>query len=356
MTTTDTNPSGAASGAQPTGETPPAQVLTIDIAGTRTAPPTPEGAPAGPVPATPPAEAAPGPQPPGTAAVGASPAEPSPVEEAAEEAAEEAVVAEATATTPAEAKLKDRPAAQAPPASILAIDIGGTKVKILATGQTEPRKAPTGKGFTPARLVETIRELAEGWEYEALSIGYPGLVGFQGPRSEPGNLGSGWVGFDFAAAFSKPVKMINDAALQALGSYEGGRMLFLGLGTGLGSALITGNVVVPLELGRLLYDTERTLGEMLGRRGLARLGKGEWRQAVNRAVGALMGAFVVDYVVIGGGNAKQVKDLPPGARRGHNLTAFRGGFRLWSLEDSWVLAASGGESSQPTPQEALRLL
>jgi hypothetical protein len=257
---------------------------------------------------------------------------------------------------PAEAAPADRPATPAPPASILTVDIGGTKVKILATGQTKPRKAPSGKDFTPARLVETVRALAHDWEYEAVSIGYPGMVGPHGPRAEPGNLGPGWVGFDFAAAFGKPVKMVNDAAMQALGSYEGGRMLFLGLGTGLGSALITGHVVVPLELGRLLYDGERTLGEALGRRGLERLGKSEWRGAVNRTVTALMRAFVTDYVVVGGGNAKNVKDLPPGARRGHNLTAFRGGFRLWSVEDVWVLAASGGESPQPTAQEALRLL
>src|SRR5437763_11173908 len=136
---------------------------------------------------------------------------------------------------------------------ILAIDVGGTKVKVLASGQTEPRKASSGKGLTPARLVERVRELAADWEYEAVSIGYPGLVGEGGPRAEPGNLGPGWVGFDFAAAFGKPVKMINDAAMQALGSYEGGRMLFLGLGTGLGSTLITGNVIVPLELGRLPF-------------------------------------------------------------------------------------------------------
>jgi polyphosphate glucokinase len=150
--------------------------------------------------------------------------------------------------------------------------------------------------------------------------------------------------------------MVNDAAMQALGSYEGGRMLFLGLGTGLGSALITGNVIVPLELGRLLYDGEQKLGEVLGRRGLERLGKRAWRQAVNRVVAAMMGAFVADYVVIGGGNAKNVKEPPPGARLGHNLTAFRGGFRLWSVEDVWVLAAPGGESPQPTAKEALRLL
>ncbi len=150
--------------------------------------------------------------------------------------------------------------------------------------------------------------------------------------------------------------MISDAAMQALGSYEGGRMLFLGLGTGLGSALITGHVVVPLELGQLPFDAERTFGDVLGRKGLERLGKGSWRRAVDRTVTALMRAFVVDYVVLGGGNAKQIKELPPGSRRGHNLTAFRGGFRLWSVEDVWVLAASGGESPQPTAQEALRVL
>jgi polyphosphate glucokinase len=243
-----------------------------------------------------------------------------------------------------------------PPSAILTVDVGGTKVKILASGQTEPRKAPSGKDFTPARLVETIGELARGWDYEAISIGLPALVGPQGPRSEPGNLGPGWVGFDFAAAFGKPVKMINDAAMQALGSYEGGRMLFLGLGTGLGSTLITGHVIVPLELGQLLYDGSRTFSDVLGRRGLERLGKGEWRRAVQRSVTALMHAFVADYVVVGGGNAKNVKELPPGCRRGHNLTAFRGGFRLWSVEDVWVLAASGGESPAPTAKEALRLL
>jgi hypothetical protein len=242
------------------------------------------------------------------------------------------------------------------PATVLVVDIGGTKVKILATGQTEPRKAPTGRDFTPARLVETARALAHDWEYEAISIGCPALVGPHGPRSEPGNLGPGWVGFDYAAAFGKPVKMVNDAAMQALGSYEGGRMVFLGLGTGLGSTLIAGHVIIPLELGRLLYGPQQTLGEVLGRKGMERLGKGAWREAVVRTVTALMGAFVADYVVVGGGNAKRLKELPPGARRGHNLTAFRGGFRLWSVEDAWVLATPGGESAQPTAQEALRLL
>ena len=277
----------------------------------------------------------------------ASPAaESAPVAQPTTANGEVAAAPAAAASVPAEGKTA--------PGSILAIDIGGTKVKILATGQTEPRKAPTGREFTPARLVETVRELAEGWDYEAISIGVPALVGSQGPRSEPGNLGPGWVGFDYAAAFGKPVKMVNDAAMQALGSYEGGRMLFLGLGTGLGSTLIAGNVIVPLELGRLLYG-RRTLGEALGRKGLERSGKSRWRKVIHKATVALMGAFVADYVVIGGGNAKNVKDLPPGARLGHNLTAFRGGFRLWSVEDVWVLATSG-ETPQPTTQEALRML
>jgi hypothetical protein len=272
-------------------------------------------------------------------------------------------------TTPAESALQGEAAARpaaAPeeplhpvriaPASVLVVDIGGTNVKILATGQTEPRKAPSGREFTPAKLIDTVRTLAHDWEYEAITIGCPALVGPHGPRSEPGNLGPGWVGFDFAAAFGKPVKMVNDAAMQALGSYEGGRMLFLGLGTGLGSTLIAGHVIIPLELGRLLYDGKRTLSEVLGRAGLAKLGKRRWRRAVARTVAALMGAFVADYVVVGGGNAERLKELPPGVRRGHNLTAFRGGFRLWSVEDAWVLATPGGESAQPTAQEALRLL
>lgn len=266
---------------------------------------------------------------------------------------------EKVASTPAPEKAtdNDQPASvPAAPSTILAIDIGGTKVKILASGQTEPRKAPSGKDFTPAKLVETVRTLAHDWEYEALSIGLPGLVGPHGPRSEPGNLGPGWVGFDFSSAFGKPVKMINDAAMQALGSYEGGRMLFLGLGTGVGSALITGHVIVPLELGRLLFDGARTLGLVLGRSGLEEQGKKTWRQAVDQSLIALMGAFVADYVVLGGGNAKHLKNLPPGVRRGHNLTAFRGGFRLWSVEDVWVLAAAGGESPQPSVKEAVRVL
>ena len=246
----------------------------------------------------------------------------------------------------------DSAAASAAPSTslrVLAIDIGGTKIKMLATGETEPRKAASGKRLTPARMVDLVNEQTKGWKYDAVSIGLPALVGLQGPRSEPGNLGPGWVGFNFAAAFDRPVRIINDAAMQALGSYEGGRMLFLGLGTGLGSTLISENVIVSLELGQVWYKDGKTLGEVLGRRGLTKLGKDEWRSIVREVVTTLASAFVVDYVVLGGGNAKKVKELPPGARLGHNLTAFRGGFRLWSVEDVPTLAALDHAHTAPAP-------
>jgi hypothetical protein len=241
-------------------------------------------------------------------------------------------------------------AARKTPRKILAIDIGGSKLKLLATGEHEPRKIPSGKKMTPLVMVEAVREHTADWAFDAISMGYPGLVGASGPRSEPLNLGEGWVGFDFAAAFGLPVKIINDACMQALGSYDGGRMLFLGFGTGLGSALITDNVVVPLELGRLRHGDE-TLGERVGRRGLERIGKGAWRETVNQMVAALGSAFLVDYVVLGGGNARVVKTLPSGARLGHNLTAFRGGFRLWNVEDVQTLSP---DADAPEPRRVTR--
>ena len=204
----------------------------------------------------------------------------------------------------------------------------------MASGQTAPRKRRSGKKLTPAKMVKIVQELAEGWDYDAISIGYPGLVGNQGPSSEPRNLGPGWVGFDFSSAFGLPVRIMNDAAMQALGSYEGGRMLFLGLGTGVGSALITEEIILTLELGQLPYKRGETLGEALGRQGLERLGKAAWRRVVMDVAPALMKAFLADSVVIGGGNAKKLKELPPGVRQSHNLTAFRGGFRLWNIEDA----------------------
>jgi len=227
----------------------------------------------------------------------------------------------------------ERPSKVKSVAHVLTVDIGGSSVKVLANGQTEPRKRRSGKKLTPVKMVEIVQELAEGWDYEAVSIGYPGLVGAQGPSSEPGNLGHGWVGFDFYSAFGLPVQIMNDAAMQALGSYEGGRMLFLGLGTGLGSALITEEFILTLELGHLPYKRGETIGEALGRQGLKRLGKLAWRRAVMDVAPALMKAFLADSIVIGGGNAKKLKELPPGVRLGHNLTAFRGGFRLWKIED-----------------------
>jgi hypothetical protein len=230
------------------------------------------------------------------------------------------------------------------PRAILAVDVGGSGLKVLATGQAEPRRRKSGPAMTPQEMVEMVRDLTADWEYDALSIGYPGQVGPDGPRSEPGNLGPGWVGFNFAAAFEKPVRIVNDAAMQALGSYDGGRMLFLGLGTGLGSALIVDHIIIPLELGQLLYKN-RQLGEVLGRDGLDRLGKRKWREVIDRVVPALMAATLADSVVLGGGNAKRIKTPPAGARLSNNLTAFRGGFRLWHLDD--VKTHSSDENGKP---------
>jgi polyphosphate glucokinase len=220
------------------------------------------------------------------------------------------------------------------PQNILAVDIGGTKLKILASGETEPRKAPSGPQFTPDEMVATVRKLAKGWRYDAISIGLPAQVGTDGPVAEPGNLGPGWVGYDYAAAFDCPVRIVNDAAMQALGSYDGGRMLFLGLGTGVGSALICDHVLVPLELGDLHFQ-EGAVSETLGREALEKDGKKAWRKAVLALVPPLQKAFLADYVVLGGGNARHMgKKLPPGVRLGNNLTAFRGGYRLWGVEDT----------------------
>jgi polyphosphate glucokinase len=238
-----------------------------------------------------------------------------------------------------------------PPEKILVIDIGGTALKMLVSGETEPRRAPSGKKLTPTKLVSAVERLAKGWKYEAVTIGFPGIAGPTGPRHEPGNLGKGWVGFDFAAAFDRPVKVANDAAMQALGSYDGGRMLFLGLGTGLGSALIADHTIVPLELGELTWRGEdESLGQVLSAAGLERAGLRTWKKVVAAAASSLMKAFLADYVVIGGGNAKKLKDLPHGIRLGHNLTAFRGGFRLWAMEDVPVLSADLQAHSAQRPK------
>ena len=250
---------------------------------------------------------------------------------------------------------KGTPSPTPHPTKILVVDIGGTKIKVLASGQTEPAKTVSGKTLTPAKMVEAVKELTKDWEFDAVSIGYPGMVGSHGPRSEPGNLGAGWVGFNFAAAFDRPVRVINDAAMQALGSYEGGRMLFLGLGTGLGSALIAESTIIPLELGQLQHK-DGSLGEVLGKKGLERLGKEAWSVAVKEAVTALTLAFVVDYVVLGGGNAKKMKGQLPGIRMGHNLTAFRGGLRLWNIEHVPTLSAEGDQKAPSRPVSDWRVI
>lgn len=255
--------------------------------------------------------------------------------------------------TSTENKPDGNPSTPPPPSKILAIDIGGSKAKFMLSGQTEPGRVPTGPRFAPQQLVDEIREATQGWDYDAISLGFPGQVGDNGPRSEPGNLGVGWVGFNFAAAFGCPVRILNDASLQALGSYEGGRMLFLSLGTGLGSTLISDNVIVPLELGDVPAGLRGApLGRDLGRRGLKRLGKRMWRRVVNRSVEFLLRAFLADYIVLGGGNAKYLRRLPSGSRLGHNLTAFRGGFRLWQLEDVRTLVADSHPHGAVTPPNA----
>lgn len=238
------------------------------------------------------------------------------------------------------------------PKRILTVDIGGTKLKVLASGETEPLKADSGKKLTPNDMVECVKRLAKGLRYDAVSIGYPGLVGPQGPLSEPGNLGAGWVGFNFASAFGCPVRMMNDAAMQALGSYDGGRMLFLGLGTGLGSVLIANCVIVGLELGELRYNDD-TYSELFGREGLEKKGKKSWRKQLLEVVPGLQRAFRVDYIVFGGGNARFVKEpLPPGIRLGNNLTAFTGGFRLWEINELDTLQADDDASMKtPVPKD-----
>ena len=212
--------------------------------------------------------------------------------------------------------------------NVLVCDVGGHNVKILVTGQDEPRKLPSGPALTPQLMVPGAKDLAGDWKYDVVSIGYPGPIRQGRPAAEPHNLGSGWVGFDWEAAFGCPVRMINDAAMQALGSYRGGKMLFLGLGTGLGSALVVEGIVVPLELCTLPYK-KGNYEDYVGTRGLVRLGKKEWRQCVADVVARFIEAFVAEDVVLGGGNVKYLKELPPDCRAGKNANAFVGGFRLW---------------------------
>lgn len=212
---------------------------------------------------------------------------------------------------------------------VLVVDVGGTNVKVLATGQTEARKVPSGPTMTPEQMVSAVKKLAAGWEYDLVSIGYPGFVRRGLVESEPHNLGPGWIGFNFEAAFGCPVKLLNDAAMQALGSYRGAGLLFLGFGTGLGSALVVEGVVIPMELGHLSYKNA-TFEHYVGDAGLKRLGRKKWQKHVEFGVARLIDALHPEDVVLGGGNTRKLKKLPAGCRAGNNAYAFEGGFRLWS--------------------------
>lgn len=212
--------------------------------------------------------------------------------------------------------------------TVLAIDIGGTSVKCLASDRADPVKFASGKLMTPRKMVAGVQKLTKDWKYDVVSIGYPGPVRDGRPDREPHNLAPGWVGFDFESVFGRPVKVINDAAMQALGSYRGGTMLFLGLGTGLGSALVASGVVVPMELGHLSYG-KRTYEDYLGLRGLDRMGRKKWEKLVHKVTARFVAALMLDDVVLGGGNAKKLEQLPEGCRLGDNSYAFLGGFRMW---------------------------
>lgn len=213
---------------------------------------------------------------------------------------------------------------------ILVVDVGGTHVKCLATDQTRRVKFASGPDLVPDRMVEEILKRVRDWQFDVVSIGYPGVVRHGEIAHEPYNLGSGWVGFDFEAAFGRPVTIVNDAAMQALGSYEGGKMLFLGLGTGLGSALIVDGVIAAMELGHLRYKSGRTYEDYVGEQGRERLGKKKWRKKTIDVVEGFRKALLPDYIVLGGGNATELKRLPPKTRLGDNANAFVGGFRLWA--------------------------
>src|SRR5690349_10218652 len=219
-------------------------------------------------------------------------------------------------------------AMQKPQKNILVIDVGGTNIKVLATGRKEPVKIPSGPNMTAKKMVREVRDVTKDWNYSVVSIGYPAPVVHGRPLSEPHNLGGGWVGFDFRKAFGHPVKIVNDAAMQALGIYQGGRMLFLGLGTGLGSAMIVEGILEPMEVAHLPYK-KGTYEDYVGRLGLERNGKKKWRGHVADIVKRLVDALQPDDTVIGGGNARKLKVLPLHCRQGENANAFLGGFRLW---------------------------
>jgi len=224
---------------------------------------------------------------------------------------------------------------------VLAIDVGGTHVKVLLSGEATPRKFESGPALTPTEMVKGVKQITKDWKYDAVSIGYPGPVMRDRPIVEPFNLGKGWVGFPYERSFGCPIKIINDAAMQALGSYKKGRMLFLGLGTGLGTAMVIDGIVEPMELGHLPYR-RGTYEDYVGLRGLKKRGKKKWRKSVADVVEKMSQALEPDEVVLGGGNVKLLKEMPPHCRPGDNFNAFLGGFRLWNVE-----AAKASKPAKP---------
>jgi polyphosphate glucokinase len=229
--------------------------------------------------------------------------------------------------------------------NILVIDVGGTHVKILASGEKDKREIDSGPTLTARQMVSSVKKLADGWEYDVVSIGYPGPVVHDRPMAEPHNLGKGWMGFNFGSAFKLPTKVINDAAMQALGSYRGGKMLFLGLGTGLGSTMIVDGIVQPMELAHLPYK-KRTYEDYVGVRALEEFGKKAWRKHVEDVVECLVAALQPDDVVLGGGNARRLKELPPLCRLGDKANAFKGGFRMWEEPLAEKSACSRKQTAQ----------
>jgi polyphosphate glucokinase len=237
---------------------------------------------------------------------------------------------------------------------ILVIDVGGNNCKMLLSGQAEPRRFPSGSDFNPKAMVKGVLEMTRDWAFDVVAIGFPAPCTDAGPKLEPVNLGKGWVGFDYAGALGKPVKFMNDAAMQALGSYEGGKMLFLGLGTGLGNAMIVDGVVLPMELAHLPYK-KGSFEDYVGDRGRDKYGKKKWQKAVEDVIERLRAALQPDYVVLGGGNVKKLEKLPENVRVGSNDNAFTGGFRLWELSPvpaSSVTAPAKVQAGKPVPRKA----
>jgi polyphosphate glucokinase len=233
--------------------------------------------------------------------------------------------------------------------NVLAIDVGGSRVKFMTSGHREKREFPSGSQLSAEAMVKTVKDLTKDWSYDVISLGYPGPVFRNRPMAEPRNLGHGWSGFDFARAFDRPTRVVNDALMQALGNYKGGRMLFLGLGTGLGSAMIVDGILQPMELGHLPYRKGKTFEDYVGSAGLKRLGKKKWQRKVADVVERLAAALQPEYIVLGGGNAKKIERLPRRMQLGKNNGAFVGGFRLWGND---MISATKTKSSTLATQPA----